>query len=677
MVDYDFQIREILSTANVKIKDIRPSVWAEENIIMPHPRPGALRYNETTPYTREIVDFFASDHPGRECAIMGAAQFGKTASVILPAIGWIIENDPGNIIMTVGHESLMKEAVDNIDAMLDSTGLRKLIRPIAQRAKATKTGDTDEMKQFPGGYLKLSSASNPKIWRQSSYRYGIIDDYDAVKNNTKIAGSTNELIGKRFTAYSKTKKILYVSSPELEESSNIYKAYLAGDQRKFLVPCPCCGVFIELAWSVEGKKTEKAGITWKIDDKDKVIPESIGYICQECGDFFTDQHKQDYVSRGYWQPTAEPSRPGFYSYYMNCLYSPHFMDDWEHYIYKFIDCHPQEGLRDEAKYQTFLNLNLGWPYKPPGETISASQLQKNVRNYSIGTVPEEKSIKDGNGNIVMLTCAIDMNGTVFNEQRGFDDDARLDYEVVAWSETGASYSVTHGSIGTFIPLEKSKKIKVDRKKWTYEFGRDNSVWPELDKILDSYYPTDNGREMPILFSALDTGHFTNAYAYPYIDYRASGIIGIKGDKEDSFVRANSNTKKFVPAAERKKIYIIKVGSYKDQLSQLMGLKWNESDGIDQPVGFMNFPHASEGKYEYLGYFQHYEAEEKVIKRDKAGMIESFIWQKKKSNDQNHFFDVRLYNLACRDIFVDIVCQRAKRPFLTWQTFSTWWLGMTG
>jgi len=41
---------------------------------------------------------------------------------------------------------------------------------------------------------------------------------------------------------------------------------------------------------------------------------------------------------------------------------------------------------------------------------------------------------------------------------GTEQDARMDYEVVAWSESGATYSIKHGSIGTFIPREGAKKI---------------------------------------------------------------------------------------------------------------------------------------------------------------------------------------------------------------------------
>ncbi len=664
-IDYAPQLEKILRGSRVQISELRPSEWAEQNIIMPPPFPGPLRY-ELTEYTREIIDRFAPDDPAHTIAVMGAAQFGKSATIIIPVIGYIIANNPGNIIMTVGHEDLVKEAVDKVDAMLDSTGLRKLIRPAAQRAKATKSGDTDLIKQFPKGYWKLSTASNPKIWRQADYKFGLIDDYEAVKGSSKIAGNIRELVEKRFTAYATTKKILYVSSPELMAGSNIYEVYTQGDQRKFMVPCPKCNAYIELLWETKGLDGQAAGITWSTDEDNRLIPGSVGYTCQKCMHFFTDQYKSDFISKGHWEPTAKPFKPGTYSYHMSCLYSPHGMTDWEDYVYKFLECHPPGGVRHEQKYQTFLNLNLGWPYEPKGEAPNANQLQKNIRGYKMTTIPEKLSVKDGNGEIVMLTCAIDMNGTVFNETKGTIDDARLDWEITAWSESGSSYSVAHGSIGTFIPFEGQMKFKADRVRWSYDPSKPNCVWPELDKILDAEYSKDTGGHHRILLSGLDTGHFTN-FAYDYIDKRGAGIVGLKGDKEDSFTKMGVDVKKFKPAAERGKLYILKVGLYKDQLSEYMNLKYDPHNDPIQPPNFCNFPEPENGKYLFDNYFAHFEAEEKIAeKKDDIGI--SFIWKKKSPRHQNHFWDCRIYNMALKDIMADRVCKKLKITNYLWSDF---------
>ena len=633
---------------------------------MSKPFPGPLRYDRT-PYTREIIDCFAPDHPAKVIAFMKGAQFGGTATIMIPLIGWLIEHHPANIIMTVGHDSLVDEAMTKIDLMLDQTGLRKFIKPTAQRNRAAKSGDTNTKKEFSGGYIKVSSASNHKIWRQADYQIGLIDDYEAIKSASKESGSTEEMIMQRFASYADKMKILFMSTPELKQGSNIEPAFLLGDQRKYKVPCPCCGEFIELKWSIQIEgSNEIGGITWKTDQHDNIISGSVGYICQSCGGFFSDSSKMDMLQSGYWSPTAVPVRLGYYSYHCSALYAPHGMYDWEHYAGVWQKANPKGMPRKEAVIKSFTNLALAETYEEKGESPSANQLQKNIRDYKVLTVPEKLSIKDGNGKIVMLTCAADMNGTAYNESRGTVDDARLDWEIVAWSETGASYSVAHGSVGTFIPLEGKKKFKEDRVKWSYDPTSPRSVWPEFSKILDANYAKDTGGHMRILASGLDTGHYTN-FAYDFIDRRSGMIYGIKGDKEDSFTRSGVDVKKFKAAAERSKLYILKVGLYKDQLAELMSLKFDPSQDDNQPPGFCNYPTPEGGKYLFENYFSHYEAEEKVEQK-KDGISVSFIWKKKSSMHQNHFFDCRIYNMAIRDIIVDIVCKRMKITNYLWSDF---------
>lgn len=658
-MNYEPVITDILESSHYLLSNIKPSKWAESNIIMPKPFPGPLSY-EKTPYTREIIDRFSPDDPAREIAVMGAAQFGKTASIIIPAIGWIIENDPGNIIMTVGHEDLVEEAMNKIDAMLDGTGLRKLIKPSAQRARSQKTGDTNTKKEFPMGYLKLATANNPKIWRQADYKYGLIDDYEAVKSGTKVAGSTRGLIQKRFTSYHTTRKILYCSSPELEHNSNILEVYKLGDQRKFLIPCPCCGVFIELKWSITTKDGEAAGITWKLDDENKLIPDSVGYICQECLGFFDDKNKTEFVNKGFWKPTEKPFRPEFTSYHMSSWYSPHGMSDWEHYVYQWLECNPINGKRDDGKYQTFLNLNAGEPYIETGETIKANQLQKNIRNYPIGTIPESLSIKDGNGKIVLLTCACDLNGKL--------EDARLDYEVLAWSESGATYSIIHGSIGTFIPNESGKKNKVDREKWTYENHKPNNVWRDFDRLLSTIFETDTGRKMKIFISGVDTG-YCELQAFTYIDGSNHYVIGLKGDKDDKYVKYGIEMPNFKVGQSRTKLFMVRGGQIKDDLQALIALKWDSGNDEAQPSGFMNFPIPSEGKYLLTNYFAHYEAEERILDKEN-----NFIWRKKNTVVQNHLFDCRVYNMALRDILLFEIAKEYKYKFYDWIQFCKEALG---
>lgn len=644
----------LFDSCNVKLSDIKPSEWAEKHRQMTSAESnyrGKFSYN-LTPYTREIVDCMMPDHPARIISVMKGAQIGFSTGVIEPAIGWCIAENPCNILFLTGHADLSEEAIAKLDGMIDSCGIRHLIKPTVQRARNSKTGDTNTKKEFAGGSLVSGSAGNHKLLRQRSVKTIFIDDFDAAKGNTKESGSTRKMIEQRAAAYYDEMKLYYISTPEIRPS-NIEQVYLLGDQRKYHVPCPCCGEMIPLLWSapLEDSK-EMAGITWKTDVNNKLIPKSVGYICQKCGGFFTDKHKYEMNLAGQWYPTCQPSREGHYSYHISALYAPAGMYDWTHYVQDYLEANPPAGNRDEEAHQTFVNLCLGEPYEPSAEEIKANELQKNIRDYEIGNIPEKMSIRDGNGKIVMITLGCDLNGKL--------DDARLDYEVVAYSENGASYSITHGSIGTFVPREGQNGI--DRERWTYQHGMDKSVWKELDKILETVFVTDTGRKMKIFIAGVDCG-YQKDYAYQYIDYTNYTVVGLKGKDDKRYTMINKDAKTFKLSLEKSNLYIVETNLTKDRLAEIMRLKWDETFSEIQPSGFMNFPTPSAGKYLFNNYFSHFEAEHRILDKDR-----NFRWVKKNDVVQNHLFDCRLYANVVKDILVHNICKSAKIQNGTWADY---------
>lgn len=654
---YDF-----LDELKFQLSDLKPSHWTEMNRVMGSDEtslPGPFSYSYT-PYLREVVDCLGEGHPARIVAVMKGAQIGFSTGVIEAGMGWIIAQNPGNILFLSGHQELSEEAMNGkIDKMIESCGLRHLIKPNVLRRRNQRTGDTSKSKEFPGGSLIAGSASNHKLLKQRSVRYGFIDDYDGAKKASKESGSTKTLIEQRFAAYYDKMKLFYISTPELKESSNIEPVFLKGDQRRWHIPCPCCGEMIPLFWTVEieGKEGEMGGITWKLDERGRLEPGTVRYRCQKCGNDFDDSQKARQNASGEWVPTAEPSEIGYYSYHISCLYAPPGMYDWEYYVRMYLDANPPGGKRKEAEHKTFVNLCLGETYEQQGEAPEAKTLEQNIRNYEINSVPEKLSIKDGNGKIVILTCACDLNGV--------EQDARLDYEILAWAESGASYSIRHGSIGTFIPREGIKRIKEDRERWTYEWHRPKSVWPELDRIIGAIFETDTGRKMKIAVTGVDTGHYTD-FAYNFIDGSNNKVLGVRGDKESRLRKYDADTASFKPAKERGSLFLVDVNYVKDHLAEAMKLKWDSSNDPEQPPGFMNFPIPSGGRYLFNNYFSHFEAEHKVA-MEKNGEI-SYRWVKKSSNSQNHFFDVRIYNMALRDIVTDMVCREFKVKKGTWVEF---------
>lgn len=655
---FKFEIHKILDASMVQLSDIKPSDWYEKNRYMTSdvsPVEGMFSY-DNSPYTREIVDCLAMDNPAQIIAVMKGAQVGFSASVIEAGVGYIISQSPGNILFMVGHESVLKDSVTKIDRMIDYTGLRKggYIKSSSNRARKTKTGDTDTLKEFTGGYMKIGVANHGML-RQISMQYGFIDDYESMKVSDKSSGSTKEMIEQRFVSFGSKRKIFYISTPEVKETSNIEPVYLQGDQRKYHIPAPCCGEYIVLEWDIESEinENERAGITWQEDENGKLVQGSVGYTCQKCGGFFDDRQKFDFMKHGEWIPTAIPESPTYRSYHISSLYAPVYMAGWEYYVQKWIEIHPRNGVRNEEKYKTFVNLVLGNTYEPTGKSINATQLQKNTRSYKPGIVPNEMSIADGNGRIIMLTCGSDLNGT--------EDDARLDYEIVGFSESGANYSIIHGSIGTFQPGDgKNQK----REKWTYRHGVRNNVWDEFEKIIKTRMKVDTGGTMAIFATSVDSGYMTN-YAYQFVDRMPINVFALKGDDDTKHISQYHDAKSFKPAIERNKLYIVRTNYTKDILADDMGLVWNPKTSKIQPTGFMNFPQPNGGLYMFENYFSHFEAEHKVV--DAKG---AFRWVKKNQVVQNHLFDCRLYAIVSRDVFVSSFfgSMKPKVTHYTWADF---------
>lgn len=664
-------INDILSAAEFEISEILPSEWAEQNRFMTSevsPIEGMFSF-ENSPYTREIIDCLSPHNAVRTIAIMKGAQIGLSTSVIENGIGYIISEQPGNIMFLVGHDDLVEKAMNKVDNMLDTTGTRRLIRSNANRAKNNKSGDKDRLKEFSGGSLTLGPA-NHKTLRQVSMRYGFFDDLEAMKAGTKESGGTIPMIEQRFAAYAKTMKIFYISTPELKETSLIEPEYLKGDQRKYHIPCPCCGELIVLEWEVKSEFdiNKKAGITWKLDEKNKLIPESVGYTCQKCDGFFTDQNKKELLQSGEWIPTNhEHTDDTRRSYHISALYAPVYMFGWRRYVEQYLLANPPGQERDEALHQTFVNVVLGQTYELNGVSNDAHELLNNTRNYKMWTLPEKQSIADGNGKIVLVTFASDMNGTVEDKQRGFEHDARMDWEIVAWSQSGASYSVAQGSIGTFVPshLRDESYNNPLRQKWTYQHNVPNSVWDEVDRILSQRIPKDiTGKSLPIMAAGIDSAPYTE-YSYPYFEKTKFKVYGLKGGSEkEKWINLDTDTAPFKISREFSFLWIVNGERYKDLLSTHINLKWDEKLMDRQPNNFMNFPMPENGCYSFHGFFSHFEAEQKTV--DKK--TNKFIWAKKDQKSQNHFFDTRLYNMTAKDLFLREIFNEAKIKNGTWADY---------
>ncbi|MDD5013646.1 MAG: phage terminase large subunit family protein [Atribacterota bacterium] len=659
---------QLIDSNSFQLTDILPSEYVERNRKMTSDVSawvGKFSY-ERNPYLKEIINRLSPEDPSRIVAVIKGAQIGFTSGVIEGGIVWIISESPGPILFMCGDKDLTKEVIEKrLEQAIDSCNIRHLIRPNAQRKGGQRTGDTSTSKEFAGGWLLAEGVNNTNKLRNRSIMYGFIDDFDAAEMEHKKEGSFRNLIEMRFASYAFKMKLFYISTPTIKGQSNIENVFFMGDQRYFHIPCPICHEFIVLKWRTdfEDGSNNKAGIHFELDDHGKLKEKSVGYICQKCGAFFKEVHKHEMLMNGKWVATAQPSEEGYYSYHIPSLYAPPGMYNWTHYARKFLECYPNGlmGKPNIPNLKTFVNLCLGQTYEERGKAPKINQLAQNTRAYKIGEVPCKLSEEDGNGHIIMLTCSCDLNGKV--------DDARLDYEIVAHTETGCTYSVDSGSIGTFQRFASEER----RELWTYRNNESQlNIWNTfLKEVLQKQYKSSDGKMFTIFIAGIDTGNFTN-YAYTFIDQHQFEtvplmICGLKGEN-DKIRKLGADTPIFHKSKERENLYILEVNQIKDELADKIELVWNEGSGLSQPAGFLNFPEPGEGKYTFKGYFTQFESEHKVPKLNSDGSEIGYLWQKRHSTVANHFWDCRVYTIAIRDIFVEMFLKAGKYKDISWGKF---------
>lgn len=658
------RLRKILDACKFELSTLEPSEWAELRMrITSGNKQGKLSY-DITPYWRKVVDALSPYSGFPEVCVMGSAQIGKTKAVIEAILCYYISEHPCNIGFLTGHTDLSEESMIELDMAIRNSDIHHLIASQSPRVRNSRTGDTNSMKEYAGGKLISGSASNHKLLRQRNWRLTIADDLEASPKDSKKSGDTVSLIRLRSNSYGKNKKILWCSTPELEESSLIVPLYESGDQNRYHVPCQCCGELITLEWEVLVNDRDKAGIVWKEDEHTGLLVRgSVEYVCQKCGGAFKENNKHEFLNAGDWIATnPNRSNPDMTSFHISGLYAGVGFDSWDVLVREYLEANPSKGgKKDEGKHKTFMNLRLGLPYKSEQTELKSTSIMSNTRSYLPYIIPEEQSIKDGNGRIVLLTCGADLNGKMKGYHNFTFDDVRLDWEIVAHAESGSIYSVAHGSIGTF---QRGIVEDDERIKWTAQYGEPYCIWDEFDALISQSFEIDNGSRMKIYQTGVDTGAY-NLHVYAYLDRTLNNVVGLRGSREDKYIRNDTNVKLFSVGQKRKDEYFLQVGYLKDDISQRMSLTWNRKNY--QPSGFMNFPQPTSGMYLFDNYFDHFQSEVRKLQDDGSNR-----WEKKNAHVQNHLWDCHVYNMAIREIEVYNCGEELKRKKVIERSYKFTW-----
>ena len=483
----------IIDVAN-QFDDIRvepnvpdPVLWAEANRILPKeggsPLPGLWNCS-VTPYFREILGRFKPSDENQVIVFCKAAQIGYTVSVLENIIIYTIAADPCPIMYVSATEELLRRRMQtHIQPAIQAAGLGNILQSTAKSGKSRQTGDRVTMKMFPGGHLVGASINSSTDALSMSIKVLLLDEVDAARKSIVEMSKSGDPL-QQYMARTKNfaqmgRKIMIGSTPTIEQTSNIWRYYKDGDQRKYFVPCPKCKKMQVL---------EFQNLIFK-DKNGNWEPSKARYRCDHCKFEIRESHKDKMLAKGEWRPTKKAKAFLTTSYHLSSLYSPSVFYSWANMADDFIRAYRSKKYGDLTGMQSFYNNQLGLPWKEQSERPNANLIELTTRatNYKRGDIPKE---------VIFCTVGVDCQGD------------RIEFEVLGWCERGISMSIDY--------------IIIPKKEPNEDLF--NLLRVGLDEYLDHWHKTDKPR---ILFTCVDAGYSTGA-VYSYCNTTAFAVFAVMG-----------------------------------------------------------------------------------------------------------------------------------------------------
>lgn len=388
------------------------------------PRPGPWS-NEWTQYLVETMEFMSpASHIQRDICVKGA-QGGWTAAAE-NILCYYMDEYPADILFMSGTQKMLERwATRRLETAIDTYGFRdKLLFTTGGDAegkggKNRRVGDKMFSKDYFGGRLDMASSRSASEMRATDKRILVRDEVDSAP--AKLAtgeGYWLDVSYARTNSWGALRKVFDFGTPTTLEGSETWKAYLLGDQRKFLVPCPRCGVFQPLEF---GSEKSRHGL--KPVRKAGQLVDAV-YICDHCHDAMFEADKQEMVSAGYWEPTTTSTNRFWTSRHWPAYYSP--VKTWEEIYFDYESAKSKpDGMR------SFVNLIDGLPYKETGSKLSVTKLHSLKDDYHEGTIPE---------GVLFTTVALDVQqGSAKDE----NNPQRLELEVCGHGHGYRTWSILY------------------------------------------------------------------------------------------------------------------------------------------------------------------------------------------------------------------------------------------
>lgn len=284
--------------------------WVQQNFVLPpsisryYPGPVSLARQ---PWMFELLQDILDPSIHYVTIAMGT-QNGKSTFLLL-GMGALLDLDPLPFIWAGATKPLTQSAVNT--KILPFINANPILAEQLGGRKRHKAG-LIEMEESELFYL---TARMPADTAEKAAAYVFVDEAAKIQHPVKSEGHPIDLLGERCKSFGPRHCMVMASTPAREDDP-FWKSYLAGDQRKWYVPCPECGAMQAMEFTRERVRFSVDGPLTPQEN----IELSARYICENCGAAWNETQKNEAIARGEWRPTAAAPRD-HRSYSLNSLYS--------------------------------------------------------------------------------------------------------------------------------------------------------------------------------------------------------------------------------------------------------------------------------------------------------------------------------------------------------------------
>lgn len=525
--------------------------WNNEHRRLPKEssvEPGRYRTSRT-PYVEEIFRELSPQAPTQEVIFVKPTQIGAT-EIGNGFLFGTAKRYPGPSMMVFPTDKMAQK--HSKKKLMPSVRAMPILDGIIKPQKSRDSGNTQLLKEYPGGSWTLTGSNSPTSARSDTIRYLILDDVDGFVPDAGGEGSPLDLFKKRTDAVGAKKKVYTNGTPTVTGASNIEDEWNESSQGRYEVPCPHCGHMQFMEWEAIKFTRNAFGII-----------EGIWYVCKKCAKRIEEYQKTEMMARGvYNHKYPEREKRGFM---INALYSPLGWFSWRSMATEFLAANTKLKRGDNRAMKVWTNTRKAETYQEAGEQPEWTGLSTRAEPYPVLTVPM---------GACLLTSGVDTH------------DNRLDVKIKAYGPGEESWVVYYGTL--------------------WGDPAEPAVWEQLDGLLYRPYRHACGVDLHILTMAIDTGGHRTQAVYNYARGRAPIVIAIKGASSKGRPILGAPTKQDVDVSGRKIAGGVEVWPIGTDVAK--GTIYSRLKLTEKGPGFCHFPIGLEDEY-YLQL-----TAEKLVKR---------------------------------------------------------------